>query len=52
MTFLNPPPKSNYTMILLFMTGIPNIKAISTKGAIPIQFQVQSYIFYDRHSHH
>ena len=40
MTILNPPPISNYAMILIFMIDIPNIKAISMKGAIPIQFQL------------
>ena len=42
-TLLNPPPNL-ITLWSYFMTSFLIIKAISMKGAIPIQFQLWSYI--------
>ena len=43
MTLLHQPP--NLIMLnLIFMTGIPIIKAISMKGTITIQFQLSHHL--------
>ena len=44
MTLLNPP-LNLIKQCFCFMTSIPITNAISMKGAIPIEFQPQSYIF-------